>query len=184
MKTWMAILTAFVVCGGSTLAVAQEMPEMPKPQKEHEWLAQLAGDWTASMECSMGPGQPPMKSEATQTSKLLGDRWLIAKSEGDMGGEKMTSILTIGFDPAKKKYVGSFIASCGNDLWTYEGTVSPDGKKLVLDTNGPNMMTPGKTSKYQETIEIKDKDHYVFTSAIEGEDGKFVEFMKADYKRK
>jgi hypothetical protein len=184
MKIWMAILTAFAVYGGGSLTVAQEMPELPKPQKEHVWLAQLAGDWTASMECSMGPDQPPMKSEATQTSKMLGDRWLVAKAEGDMGGQKMTSVLTIGYDPTKKKYVGTFISSCGNELWTYEGTVSPDGKKLVLDTEGPNMMTPGQTSKYQEAIEIKDQDHYVFTSAIEGADGKFVEFMKADYTRK
>ena len=33
------------------------------------------------------------------------------------------------------------------------------------------MMTPGKTSKYQEAITLVSPDHYVFTSAIEGEDG-------------
>jgi hypothetical protein len=91
----MIALTAFALMGASTLVRAQEMPELPKPQKEHQWLAQLAGDWEAEIECQMGPGQPPMKSQATQSSKMLGDRWLVATSEGDAMGEPMTSVLTI-----------------------------------------------------------------------------------------
>lgn len=184
MRLYMIALTAFALMGASTLVRAQEMPELPKPQKEHQWLAQLAGDWEAEIECQMGPGQPPMKSQATQSSKMLGDRWLVATSEGDAMGEPMTSVLTIGYDPTKKSYVGTFYCSCGNELWTYAGKVSEDGKKLELDTEGPNMMTPGKTSKYKESITIVDADNYLFTSEIEGEDGKFVEFMKANYTRR
>lgn len=184
MRLYMIALTAFALMGASTLVRAQEMPELPKPQQEHQWLAQLAGDWEAEIECQMGPGQPPMKAKATQSSTMLGDRWLVATSEGEMMGEPMKSVLTIGYDPAKKSYVGTFYCSCGNELWTYVGQVSDDGKKLVLDTEGPNMMAPGTTSKYQETIEVKDKDHYVFTSSIEGPDGKLIKFMTADYARK
>lgn len=184
MRLSMIALVACALASVGMTATAQEMPELPKPQKEHQWLAQLAGDWEAEMECQMGPGQPPMKAKATQSSKMLGDRWLVATSQGDMMGEPMTSVLTIGYDPTKKTYVGTFYSSCGNEMWTYTGTASADGKKLVLDTEGPNMSTPGKTSKYKETITLVDADHYLFTSEIEGEDGKFVEFMKANYTRK
>jgi hypothetical protein len=184
MRLFTIALTAFALVSVSTMAMAQEMPELPKPQQEHQWLAQLAGDWEAEIECQMGPGQPPMKSQATQSSKMLGDRWLVATSEGEAMGQPMTSVLTIGYDPAKKSYVGTFYCSCANELWTYTGKVSEDGKKLVLDTEGPNMSTPGKTSKYKEAITIVDADNYLFTSEIEGEDGKFVEFMKAKYSRK
>lgn len=184
MRIYMIALTAFALMGARTLVCAQEMPEMPKPQQEHKWLEQLVGDWEAQIEAQMGSGQPPLKAKATQSSTMLGDRWLVATSEGEMMGQPMTSVLTIGFDPAKEKYVGTFIASCGNELWTYEGRVSTDGKKLALDTEGPNMMAPGSTSKYQETIELKDKDHYLFTSSIEGPDGKMVPFMTAVYTRK
>lgn len=176
-------VSLFLLCGAS-IAFAQEMPEMPKPQKEHQWLEQLAGDWTAVIEASMGPDQPPMKCEGTQSAKMVGGRWLIADGEGEMMGQQMTSVLTLGYNPAKKKYVGTFISSCANDLWTYEGTVSDDGKKLMLETEGPNMMSPGETSKYRETIEITDKDRYVFTSAMEGPDGKWTTFMTAKYDRK
>ena len=184
MRLSIALAAAFCVFGARSYAVAQEIPEIPKPQQEHQWLEQLAGEWNAVMECSMGPDQPPMKAEAIQSSKMIGGRWLAATGQGDMMGTPMTSVLTLGFDPAKKKYVGTFISSCGNELWTYEGELSDDGKKLVLDTEGPNMMTPGTSSKYQETIEVKDKDHYLFTSSIEGPDGKMVQFMTAEYTRK
>jgi hypothetical protein len=184
MRLSFALAAALGLFAVGSYAIAQEMPEMPKPQKEHQWLEQLAGEWTSVMEATMGPDQPPMKSEGTQSAKMIGGRWLAATGQGEMMGEPVTSVLTLGFDPAKGKYVGTFIASCTNDLWTYEGKVSDDGKKLVLDTEGPNMMTPGTTSKYQETIEIKDKDHYVFTSSIEGPDGKMIKFMTADYTRK
>lgn len=184
MRLSLFAVTAFALMGSGSLVQGQEAPEIPQPQQEHQWLEQLAGEWNAVMECSMGPDQPPMKAEAIQSSKMIGGRWLAATGQGEMMGTPMTSVLTLGFDPAKKKYVGTFISSCGNQLWTYEGQLSDDGKKLVLDTEGPNMMNPGTTSKYQETIEVKDKDHYVFTSSIEGPDGKMVQFMTADYTRK
>lgn len=184
MKRCLSLGSALALVCAASIAFAQEMPELPKPQKEHQWLAQLAGDWDAAISCSMGPGTPPMEAKATQSSKLIGDRWLVATSEGEMMGQPMKSILTIGYDPAKKAYVGTFLSSCGNELWTYTGKVSEDGKQLILDTEGPNMSTPGKTSKYKEAITIVSPDHYEFTSAIEGDDGKFVKFMAADYTRK
>ena len=35
-------------------------PMTAEPTKEHQWLQQLVGEWTAEMECVMGPDQPPM----------------------------------------------------------------------------------------------------------------------------
>jgi hypothetical protein len=36
------VLAALVV--GSPIA-AQDVPEMPKPHKEHQWLKRLVGEW-------------------------------------------------------------------------------------------------------------------------------------------
>ncbi len=30
-----------------------------EPQKEHEWLHKLVGEWTCEAEASMEPGKPP-----------------------------------------------------------------------------------------------------------------------------
>jgi hypothetical protein len=43
-----------------------------KPQKEHEWLHKLVGEWSFEGECGMGPDQPPMKSTGTETVRSAG----------------------------------------------------------------------------------------------------------------
>ena len=41
-----------------------------EPQKEHQWLEQLLGEWTYEAEMQMGPGQPPMKSTGKELSLI------------------------------------------------------------------------------------------------------------------
>ncbi len=67
-------------------------------------------------------------------------------------------------------------------MWKYEGTLDETGKKLTLETEGPNPMT-GKPCKFRESIEWKGDDERVFTSTILGDDGKWVQFMTVTQKR-
>jgi hypothetical protein len=164
-------------------AQVAEMPEMPAPQKEHEWLQRFEGEWTSMAECVMGPDEPPMKCEGTQTARILGGFWMIAEGSAEAMSREVRSVMTIGYDPAKKHYVGTWTDSCNSHMWIYEGTLNDEGTKLTLNTEGPNMMLEGKMSKYRETIEFKSDDHYVFTSSMQGDDGEWIQFMTADYRR-
>jgi hypothetical protein len=101
-----------------------------------------------------------------------------------MMGMKMKSLLTIGYSPAKKKYVGTFLSSCDSTLWKYEGEMDASGKKLTLHTEGPHMLDPAKTAKYREVLELVDKDHKRFTSYMIAEDGKETKFVTMEYRRK
>jgi len=67
--------------------------------------------------------------------------------------------------------------------WIYTGTRSADGKVLTLDTEGPDFTKPGKTAAYQDIVEIKSPDHHVLSSRGKGEDGEWVQFMTAHYRR-
>jgi hypothetical protein len=58
------------------------------------------------------------------------------------------------------------------------------GKKLTLETEGPSPLDPDKTAKFQETLELKDKDHKVFTSFMQGDDGKWTKIVTMEYRRK
>ncbi|HEX6962094.1 MAG TPA: DUF1579 domain-containing protein [Lacipirellula sp.] len=162
---------------------AQEPPEMPKPVKEHALLAQFAGEWKMRAETIPAPGEEPIVCEGKETARLLGGFFLVAEGEGDMMGEPMSSILTIGYDPEKKKYVGTFVCSAGAELWQYDGQMDSSGKKLTLSTEGPSMMDPSKRMKYRESLELKDKDHKVFTSEMEVAPGKWQPIVRMTYER-
>lgn len=158
--------------------------DMPKPSKEHQWLDRFVGEWESAGEIAMEPGEAPVTSKGTETVRKLGGFWIVSQQQGECMGGPMSSVMTLGYDPASKKYVGTWIDSAMPHLWQYAGTVDASGNKLTLETEGPDMMNPGKTCKFREVIEFKNDDHRVFTSATQGEDGKWNEFMQVESRRK
>lgn len=161
---------------------AQTCP-VAEPTKEHLWLSQMVGEWTVEMECVMGPDQPPMKSKGRESVRSLGGLWTLGEGSGEMpNGGTMTSILTLGYDPQKQKFVGSFVASVMTHLWIYEGTLDADGKTLTMDTKGPNMMGEGMVP-YQDLFTIESPDHRILSSRTPGPDGRWMTFMTAHYRR-
>ena len=179
-KFWMlfgAVLAQAAVCHA-------QVPELPKPTKEHELLGQFAGEWDVVAEMIPAPGQEPFQCKGTESSKMVGGFWLVGQGESSMQGMPMSSQLTIGYDPKAKKYIGTFFCSMDSTLWKYEGTMDQSGKKLTLETEGPSMMDPSKNAKYREILELKDKDHKVFTSYLKDDKGDWVKMVTMDYKRK
>jgi hypothetical protein len=156
-----------------------------EPQQEHRWLQQLVGEWTSEAEMAMEPGKPPEKFFGTETVRSLEGLWVLAEGHGEMpGGGAATTVLTLGYDPQKKRYVGTFIGSMMTHLWVYDGAMDGAEKVLTLDTEGPSMAGDGTMAKYKDAIEIKSPDHRVLTSRVLGADGKWNEFMTAHYRRK
>lgn len=155
---------------------------MPQPQAEHHFLQRMVGEWTCETECIMGPDQPPMTSTATETVRAVGDLWVVAEGKMDgPDGKPMVTMLTLGFDPAKDKFVGTFAASCMTHLWIYEGPRT--GDRIDLDTTGPSFTDPAATAPYIDSHEFLDADTRTVTSVYFMPDGKKVQFMKATYKR-
>jgi hypothetical protein len=156
-----------------------------EPQKEHQWLQKLVGEWTYEAECVMEPGKPPQNFTGTETVRSLGGLWTLGEGQGECPGSgTATTLMTLGYDPQKKRFVGTFIASMMTQLWFYEGTLDESERILTLDTEGPNMAVEGKTAKFQDIIEFKSDDHRVLRSRMQGDDGNWHEFMSANYRRK
>ena len=153
-------------------------------QKEHLWLQKLNGDWSFEGECMMGPDQPAEKSTGSCTTRSLGGLWTLVEGEGKSpDGTPVKSIITLGYDPAKQRFVGSFIASCMTHLWPYEGTLDATGKVLTLDSEGPSFSGDGTTVKYQDIVEIVDDDNWMLRSRMPDGKGGWIEFMTAHYRR-
>ncbi len=156
-----------------------------EPRKEHQWLQKLVGDWTYDADCNMGPDQPPSKSNGSESVRSLGGLWVLCEGKGEMpGGGPCTTLMTLGFDPQKERYVGTWIGSMMTTLWVYDGSMDMAGKVLTLSAEGPNMCAEGKTAKYKDVIEFKSDDLRVLTSHMLGDDGKWQQFMTANYRRK
>jgi Protein of unknown function (DUF1579) len=154
-----------------------------EPQKEHQWLDKFVGEWISETECSMGPDQPPSKTQGSEIVRTLGGLWIIAEGKGGMpDGDTGTTIMTLGYDPQSDRYVGTFIGSMMTHLWVYNGSVDTTGKVLALDTEGPNF-TQSAMAQYKDIIEFVNDDHRIMTSQILGEDGKWLQFMTAHYRR-
>jgi Protein of unknown function (DUF1579) len=184
MKKTMIAGLAAALLSGTLLVVAEELPKMPPPVKEHEWLQQFTGEWENDVEIFMEPGKPAIKAQGTETIRMIGGFWVVSDGKGEMMGMPFVHMLTLGYDPQQKKYVGTWIDSMSSYLWKYVGSVDETGKKLTLETEGPCPMAPGKLSKFKEVTEFKSKDHRVFTSNMLGDDGKWKTILTVNARRK
>lgn len=93
------------------------------------------------------------------------------------------SVITLGFDPVKRRFVGTFVASCMTHLWPYEGQLDEGSGVLTLDSEGPSFTGDRTMAKYQDLIQMMDKNQYVLSSRFQNQDGTWTEFMKANYTR-
>lgn len=155
-----------------------------EPQAEHQWLQKLLGNWTYENEASMGPGQPLIKSTGTETFRTLGGLWFLGEGKGEMpDGNPAIMLMSLGYDPKKKRFVGSWIGSMMTHLWIYDGELDASRKVLTLNSEGPSFTSEGKMAKYQDIIEFKSDDHRTLTSRVLGDDGQWNAFMTAHYRR-
>jgi hypothetical protein len=156
-----------------------------EPQKEHQWLQKLVGEWTYETEALMEPDQLPEKATGTETVRSLGGLWFLAEGQGEMpGGGTATTMMTIGYDPQKQSYVGTWIGSMMNYLWRYDGSLDSSETVLTLNSEGPAMSGEDKIAKYKDVIEFKNDDHRIMTSHVLSDDGQWHQFMTVNYHRK
>ena len=157
----------------------------PEPHKEHRWLQKLVGEWVYESNASLGPDAPPEKCDGTESVRSLGELWVLCDGHAEMtGGIPATTLMTLGYDPQKKRFIGTFIGSMMTHMWVYEGELDETEQVLTLSTVGPDFSNTGKMGNYKDVIEFKSDDHRVLSSHFQGEDGKWHRFMTGNYRRK
>lgn len=154
---------------------------LAKPGKEHAWLQKLVGDWSSRVE--FPPDQEvPGEHTGVETVRGIGDLWIVAEGRSQMpDGTPAKTMMTLGYDPRKERFVGTWLGSMMDQLWVYEGKLDESGKVLTLDTEGPD--PTGKIVKIKEVIEIKDDNERIMTSRVPNDDGSWKLLMTATYKR-
>lgn len=162
----------------------QEAHMAAELQQEHRWLQKLVGEWTMEGE-AWEPGKPLVKSSGSESVRSVGDIWVLGEGQVEGHGDSpATTMITLGYDPQRERFVGTWVGSMMTQLWVYEGTLDATGRVLTLETEGPSMAGDGKLGKYRDVIEVVSDDHRVLRSQIQGADGQWHEFMTAHYHRR
>lgn len=148
---------------------------------EHRWLAQLTGDWIIDDPLDTGTeASPPWREHVV----MVGDLWVTGAATGEMpDGVRVETRITLGFDPARGRFVGSFIGSMMNYLWIYDGELDAAGTALTLSADGPDMTEPGKTRHYRDVITIVSADERRFEGFVQTDDGNWERMMSMRYRR-
>jgi len=157
-------------------------PAMPVAQPEHAVLKQEAGEWDVTVESFMAPGQPPVLSKGIETGKMVGDFWLVSDFKTEMMGQPFTGHGTLGYDPAKKKYVSTWIDSMTPTLSLGESEYDAATRTFTGWLDGLDYS--GKPTKLKTVTAFKDPATRVFTMSLPGPDGREMTALRLTYTRR
>jgi hypothetical protein len=128
-----------------------------------------------------GPDYPGGKVEGAETVRSAGDLWIVAEGHNDeMGGH----MLTLGYDPKKQRFVGTWFGDRYAYLWVYDGQLDTAERVLTLDCEGPAMTEGGGMARYRDIHELRSDDERVLRAEVQGQDGNWQQFMTQTYRRK
>lgn len=180
-------LFALTLLASMSLVRADESaPEQPYPApgSEQKLLAKMEGEWDTKMKCQMGPtGQGPVEGTGTYTAKMdLNGYFLVCDLRATLGPTPFEGRAITGYDPWKKKYVGTWVDSMSPSIYSIEGEWDKAGKVYTETIQGPD--PSGKPMTFSMVTEIKDADHLVSKMIMPGEDGKEIVMMEMTYTRK
>jgi hypothetical protein len=180
MKTTLVAIGLVLV---SSLTIAQEgPPPMLKAGPEHELLKGDVGVWDATVEAMTAPGQPMATSKGVETNTLVGGVWLITDFKSEMMGAPFEGHGVTGWDPAKKKYVGTWVDTMAPGIGHGESTYDAATKTVTGTMEG--MDASGAVQKSKSKVVYSDPDTRVFTISAPGPDGKDMTVLKISYKRR
>lgn len=178
------LLLALAACRGPAPAPHFDMPEAPAPHPQAAWLAQLVGEWDVRIESTMEPGAEPIMMESRESVRALGEHWVVSEGQALLGGMPFSSLMTLGYDAGKERFVGTWVDSMLPHMWHYEGALDAAGRTLTLDTRGPAFDGSARLDDYRDAIEIVSPDRKILTSSVRQADGSWQTFMRAQYTRR
>jgi hypothetical protein len=158
-------------------------PQPPPPTAEHTWLRKLLGNWTYEHPMTAPDGRE-QTFRGTETFQAVGNYWVQGRAEGaGMDGGPSAAIMTLGFDPAKARFVGSWIGSMMPIIWVYDGELDPGGKILRLYADGPAFDGSNRIEPYMDVVEFIDDDYRTLSGHTKNAEGVWTPFMTGHYRR-
>ena len=178
--------TRLLFCFGLSLTpalAAAQAPPMPTAGPEHALLKEDVGSWDASIEVLMpgAPAMPPSKGVEVNAMSCNG-MCLVTDFKGEMMGVPFQGHGVSTWDPAKKKYIGSWSDSMAPGLALSEATW--DGAKKTMNGTMAAPDGQGGTATMRSTVQYTADGKRVFSMFMAGPDGKEMPTMRITYTKR
>ncbi|AGY60685.1 DUF1579 domain-containing protein [Gloeobacter kilaueensis] len=156
---------------------------MSATSSKRAWLQNLVGEWSYQFHTADDSDHSGVAANGTESVRALSDHFIILDNTGQSSDGSQTRAATlIGYEPNTGRFAGAVAGSALDRLFVYDGDLSPDGRALLLETEGPAMSEGRETDRYRDVFQIIDDDHR-FTAAEVLQDGEWKEFMRSDFVR-
>jgi hypothetical protein len=167
----------------SLTLVASLTAQTLQPTKQHRKLAEQAGVWNAEVVyLDFNTGKPATSKGTSIRKQPLGALWLVDSFQANMMGVPFKGMGTTGYDPIKKKMVGTWIDSMTPSLMVIEGNWDEAGKVLTMSGIGPG--EDGEPVKTTLVTTVHSVDEHVFEMFTETPDGEDMKMMTITYTRR
>lgn len=127
------------------------MADWMTPTEQHKQIVTGAGEWEGTL-TTFGEHATPEPVPARETVEAVGPFWTQSKFTCDFGGMPYHGTGCVGYDPATKKYIGTWIDSTRSYFAWMEGKKDSSGK-LVLHWLAPDETTGVPVKHRTETVE-------------------------------
>lgn len=187
MKRIAFALLLLVLTGGWALGQGSQDEMMEKwaaamtPTENHEFLANMAGDWIVTMKTWMDPSAEPEISKGKSSTKMImGGRYMEEMYSGMAGDMPMEGRNLIGYDNLKEEYSMVWIDNMGTGMMV--GSGQRDGNTLEFQLTYPNL--DGGIDDIRITIEVMNGKGQVMKMYMPSPDGGEYLWMENTYSKK
>jgi hypothetical protein len=172
-----ALIVLCTVSGSAVTALAEEpqadqqkmMEEYMKlmaPGANHDYFKDFVGKWDVKSTAWMMPGaEPGVSQSSSESTLLLGGRFLMTKFSGTMFGQPFEGVQIDGYDNLKKKYVTVWVDNSSTGFYFMEGTRDTTTGVLTETADWPDPMS-GASVKVRGVTTRKSADEYVYEMYI------------------
>jgi len=163
-------VAVILICGFTSLLLAQAPPAPPKPGPEHKKLEYFLGKWTVESEIKANEFVPAGKTVGTETCTLgPGGFYVESRSEGQLGAR----LAIIAYDSHAKVYT-SYYANSGGLVGTATGSVNGNTWTWMVEDKFAGEVIKGRTTittlsptQYTSKYEMADEKGG-YTTILEG----------------
>lgn len=183
LKTRSWIIFNSLVFIGLTVSIASAQG-FPEPSPEHKILMKDAGEWKCDIKMWEPGSDESISSKGTESTKMIGKMWVIADFKSEFFGAEFTGQATSGYDPIKKKFVGTWVDSMTPHMMLTEGSYDKETDTMTWHSTGTDPAT-GKVQKGKNVVVYKGEDSRVMTMYMQVPGGdELFKALEITYTRK